>query len=169
MVQEGSSPFRFERNNYDRIVIMPTILNSYGVYTAFNTMIISKCIQDIKLSWSQFHFFSFEKDFPLLCPYLHITKRHFFPVYDGDTLYFMVFHQYCLDFFYNLFFRVGKGYDYPFPKLPPSLFSKMIDFFPMLKSYISIGKVSIPHNFWLLLQAVSSHPPAVFWDRLCSF
>ena len=43
------------------------------------------------------------------------------------------------------------------------------DFSPILKSHISIGQVSIPHNFWLLLQAVSSHLPAGFWDRLCSF
>ncbi len=40
---------------------------------------------------------------------------------------------------------------------------------PMLKSHISIGQVSIPHNFWLLLQAVSVHLPTGCVSRRYSF
>lgn len=43
----------------------------------------------------------------------------------GDTLYFLIFCQHCFYFFYNLFLRVRKGYNYHFPKLPLSLFGKI--------------------------------------------
>lgn len=79
----------------------------------------------------------------------------------GDTLYFLIFCQHCFYFFYNLFLLVRKGYDYHFPKLPPSLFGKTTEIcrMPCISTVSKYPFLIVTDSFCKTFQSIFQQAP----------